>query len=213
MSATPEVVARELALKAAVSIGAPVTEVVRRHKSLAWILGRLRNRLPGVPDDELRAAVQDLASARWEAAPEAPPVSVSLECPWCGEETGGVFCDSTCRREFDADPSGGDSCPWCGVETACGGFCSPVCLSLATPARGHEPSVSGQWGARAVAIATVLQGTGYPLATHRVLALARAELRWSTHLTQASLCEAEVRGLVTYSQRYWFALNDGGLDG
>lgn len=212
MNAAAETLARELARRAAVSIGAPVSEVVHRHKSLAWILGRLRQRLPGVPDLELRQAVQDLPNATFEVQPEAP-AAVGNECPWCGEDTGGVFCDTTCRHEFDASPSGGETCPWCGVATDCGGFCSPACLTRATPARGQEPGVSGQWRTRGEAIAAMLVGLAYPVATHAVLRRAKAELRWTTHMSQSALASAEQLKLVAYSGRYWFAIGAGGLNG
>lgn len=70
--------ARELAQQAAASIRAPVSEVVRRPKSLAWILGRLRKRLPGVPDEELRAAVRALPRERFEPAPPPEPTASTV---------------------------------------------------------------------------------------------------------------------------------------
>lgn len=79
--------ARELALQAAASIRAPVSEVVRRPKSLAWILGRLRKRMPGVPDAELRAAVRALPRERFEVAPAPAAAPSAPERPTKGRES------------------------------------------------------------------------------------------------------------------------------
>lgn len=204
--------ARDLAVKAATSIGAPVSEVVRRPKSLAWILGRLRKQLPGTPDAELRAIVRHLPRERFDE-PELAPAPETSWCPWCGNETGGTFCDSLCRDEYAKEARrSAKTDPQTSAEHQgrTERHADQETLRRAACARGHEASLSQVWSDRAHRLQAILN---YSLRTNEVIDLAAERFKWTRHVTQSTLSAAEDLGLVLYGGTFWHPINDGGLDG